>query len=86
MENIHLMGSGLTVFRITNTTPSAVFLAATNGFSASVSCLARSIGPIITGSIFHAGTETGYIGLPFWTLGAWATLGAVQVWWLRDYP
>jgi hypothetical protein len=71
---------------IANTTPSSTLLAATNGFAASLSCLARSLGPGISGIMFRLGIEMGYVALPFWMLSIWATFGAIGSWWLRDYP
>ena len=61
-------------------------LATVNGAAASVTCLARSIGAAISGSMFHIGLTTGYIGIPFWILSVIAAAGATLSWFLRDKP
>jgi hypothetical protein len=76
----------LTYGRLTNTTPSPMHLATVNGAAASIGCLARSIGAAVSGSMFHVGLTSGYIGIPFWTLGAIAATGSVLSWFLKDEP
>ena len=71
---------------IANTTPSINLLAATNGFAASISCLARSLGPGVSGIMFGWGIMTGYVALPVWMVSIWAFFGTIGSWWLRDYP
>ncbi|KAF8846429.1 MFS general substrate transporter [Acephala macrosclerotiorum] len=71
---------------LTSNTPAPECLATVNGAAASIGCLARSIGAAVSGGMFHAGLTTGYIGLPFWTLGAIATAGAALSWCLDDKP
>ncbi|KAJ3577792.1 hypothetical protein NPX13_g2774 [Xylaria arbuscula] len=70
---------------ISDTTPAKEFLARVNGASASTSCLARSIGPLVTGKLFAIGLEIGYVGIAFWILSAIAFLDAVGSWFLRDH-
>ncbi|KAI9375231.1 hypothetical protein BJX61DRAFT_494803 [Aspergillus egyptiacus] len=71
---------------IANTSPAPVYLATINGAAASLSCLARSVGAAVSGSMFHQGLKVGNIGLPFWTLAGVAALGAVLSCFLRDEP
>lgn len=74
------------MYRLTNTTPSPRYLATVNGAAASMTCLARSIGAAVSGSMFQLGITEGYAGLPFWTLGVLAGIGAVTTLFLRDMP
>ncbi|KAL2786239.1 major facilitator superfamily domain-containing protein [Aspergillus keveii] len=71
---------------ITNTAPGPQHLATINGVAASLSCLARSVGAAVSGSMFHQGLHIGNLGLPFWTLAGVALVGAVLSWALRDEP
>ena len=72
--------------RITNTAPSPLHLATINGTAASFGCLARTLGPVISGPMFRLGVNIGYVGLPFWTLGAVAGLGVAVSCVLQDHP
>ncbi|KAH6620742.1 major facilitator superfamily domain-containing protein [Chaetomium sp. MPI-SDFR-AT-0129] len=63
---------------ITNTSPSSEALARINGAAASFSCLARSAGLLLSGGLFGAGLQLGYLQIPFWTLGAVALGGAIE--------
>ncbi|KAF1982268.1 MFS general substrate transporter [Aulographum hederae CBS 113979] len=71
---------------ITNTVPSRIHLARINGIAASMGCLARSVGPLVSGQLFDWGSRTGYVGVAFWALGAVALCGAIESWFLKDYP
>jgi hypothetical protein len=73
------------VARVTNSAPSRIYLAVINGRAASLGCLARTLGPIISGPLFRLGLEVGYIGLPFWTLGAVASMGLAVSCFADDY-
>jgi len=64
--------------RITNMTPCKTGLAKANGAAASLSCLARSIGPLMTGKLFAFGVATRHLEAPFWALGGVALIGAAQ--------
>ncbi len=66
--------------------PSKQYLATVNGAAASLSCLARSIGPVTAGPLFDWSTKRDLIGLPFWILSAVSAIGALEAWVLRDYP
>jgi hypothetical protein len=72
--------------RITNTAPSPIYLARINGTAASLGCLARTLGPATTGWLFRLGRDIGYIGLPFWSLGAVAGMGLAVSYSLQDHP
>ena len=65
--------------------PNREFLARINGASASLSCLARSMGPLLTGKLFEVGEQIGYGGIAFWVLGVVAVLGGAESFLLRDY-
>ena len=72
------------VILLTNSASSLRVLGTLNGISASVSSLGRATGPAIGGWTFTVGLDKGYIITPWWTLAAFATLGAVPVWWLLE--
>ncbi|EAS30115.3 uncharacterized protein CIMG_08861 [Coccidioides immitis RS] len=61
------------------------FLARINGVAASFGCLARSIGPLISGRLFKWGIQEGYIGIAFWTLSTVAFIGALESFFLLDH-
>ncbi|KFY29274.1 hypothetical protein V493_02449 [Pseudogymnoascus sp. VKM F-4281 (FW-2241)] len=62
---------------IRNTVPSPIYLATVNGAAASLGCLARTLGPAVSGPLFRLGLQTGYVGLPFWLLGVVTGLGGI---------
>ena len=59
-------------------------MARVNGAAAAFGCLARSVGPLVSGKLFDVGMKVGYLQIPFWTLGAVALAGAVEAVWLVD--
>lgn len=69
---------------ITNTTPSKEGLARVNGAAASFGCLARSLGPLISGKLLAIGVATRHLEIVFWALGGVALLGLVEAPFLRD--
>ena len=69
---------------LTNSASSLRILGTLNGVSTSVSALGRAAGPAIGGWTFSFGVDKGYVILPWWTLAAFAALGAVPVWWLVE--
>ncbi|KAM7215759.1 protein zinc induced facilitator-LIKE 1 [Rhypophila decipiens] len=71
--------------RITKTISDKSYLAQVNGAAASLSCLARAMGPIITGKLFEVGEHVGYVGIAFWALGVVAVTGAAESLLLRDH-
>lgn len=72
--------------RITNTVSSPAHLATVNGAAASLGCLARTLGPLVSGLLFRLGNQIGITGLPFWALGAAARFGLVAATLLKDLP
>ncbi|KFY49161.1 hypothetical protein V495_00680 [Pseudogymnoascus sp. VKM F-4514 (FW-929)] len=70
---------------ITNTVPSSMYLAKVNGAAASLGCLARTLGPVVSGPLFRLGLQTGYVGLPFWLFGAVTGLGGIVSLYLTDH-
>ncbi|KAL2022193.1 hypothetical protein VTK56DRAFT_6022 [Thermocarpiscus australiensis] len=79
------MGYICSAVLITNTSPSRQALARINGAAASLGCLARSVGPLLSGKLFAASLQSGYLQIPFWTLGAVALVGAVESTFLLDH-
>ncbi|KAL4885741.1 hypothetical protein BJY04DRAFT_179153 [Aspergillus karnatakaensis] len=71
---------------ITNTSPAPIHLATINGAAASLSCLARSLGAAVSGSMFNLALKKENVGLLFWTLAGVAVIGASFSWFLRDRP
>ena len=73
-----------TTILLTNSAVSLRVLGTLNGVATSISALGRAAGPAITGWMFSIGANKGYIILPWWTLAAFATLGAIAPWWLVE--
>ena len=69
---------------LTNSAVSQRVLGTLNGVSTSVSALGRAAGPAIGGWTFSLGVDSGYVIFPWWTLAAFAVLGAIPVWWLVE--
>ena len=69
---------------LTNSASSLRILGTLNGVSTSISALGRASGPAIGGWTFSYGVDHGYVILPWWTLAAFAVLGAIPVWWLVE--
>lgn len=72
-------------YRVTNKVPSSIYLATVNGAAASLRCLARTLGPAVSGPLFRLGLQTGYVKLPFWLLGAVTGLGGTVSLYLVDH-
>ncbi|KFY00098.1 hypothetical protein V490_01476 [Pseudogymnoascus sp. VKM F-3557] len=70
---------------ITHTLPSRDYLSEVNGRAAQVGCLARALGPAVSGQLFKLGLQIGYVGLPFWLLGAVTGLGGIVSLYLTDH-
>ncbi|KAK4642109.1 hypothetical protein QC761_0081100 [Podospora bellae-mahoneyi] len=64
--------------------PSIGYICSTIFAAASFCCLARSVGPLVTGKVYEVGDRIGYAGLAFWVLAAVAVAGGVESFWLRD--
>lgn len=69
---------------LTNSAGSLRLLGTLNGVATSLSAIGRAAGPSIGGLSFTVGIEIGYMILPWWTLAAFASLGAIPVWWLIE--
>jgi MFS family permease len=72
------------IILLTNSAPTLKILEALNGFVTIFSALGKTIGPALGGAIFMAGVDTGYILIPWWTLGIVAMLAAILVFWLVE--
>ncbi|KAH9907803.1 major facilitator superfamily domain-containing protein [Xylariomycetidae sp. FL2044] len=70
---------------ISDTAPARDFLARINGAAASLSCLSRSIGPIVSGKLLEVAFHRGFAGVAFWTLGGVALMGGVESLLLKDH-
>jgi hypothetical protein len=55
-----------------------------NGFAQSSACLARTIGPVLAGTIQAAGLRIGYSGLSWWFCASIAVFGAIASCWQHD--
>ncbi|KAL9103704.1 MAG: hypothetical protein Q9187_008979, partial [Circinaria calcarea] len=73
-----------TTILLTNSAGSLRLLGTLNGVATSLSAIGRAAGPSIGGLSFTVGVNIGYIILPWWTLAAFASLGAIPVWWLVE--
>ncbi|KFY12978.1 hypothetical protein V491_06575 [Pseudogymnoascus sp. VKM F-3775] len=51
----------------------------------SLGCLARTLGPTVSGPLFKFGLQAGNVGLPFWFLGVVTGIGGVVSFYLIDY-
>ena len=71
--------------RITNTAPSGEALARINGAAASFGCLARSLGPLLSGKLLTMGIAVQHLEIPFWTLSGVALLGFLVTPLLTDH-
>jgi hypothetical protein len=67
-------------------TPSKKVLGTLNGVGQSAACLARTIGPIMAGSIQAEGLRSGYSGLSWWFCAFIACLGIVTTSYQRVKP
>ena len=73
---------------LTNSAISLKILGTLNGVATSSSALGKAAGPAIGGWAFTKGVAAGYIIIPWWTIAALASLGAVPIWFLveKDGP
>jgi MFS family permease len=67
-----------TAILISNSTPTTLTLGTINGAAASAASLSRALAPVISGSLYTVGMESGYSGLPWWFAGL-VTIGGVFV-------
>ncbi|KAK4692802.1 hypothetical protein P7C71_g4474, partial [Lecanoromycetidae sp. Uapishka_2] len=73
-----------TTILLTNSAVSLRILGTLNGVATSVSAVGRAVGPAIAGWTFSMGVSKGYVVLPWWTLAAFALLGAIAPWFLVE--
>ena len=73
-----------TAILIANAAPSKSVLGSINGVAASVACLSRALGPIVTGFLHTVGLKMGYTGLAWWIGGLICAIGAVESFWMED--
>ena len=69
---------------LANAVHSKKVLGTVNGFAASMACLARAFGPVVTGSIHSAGLKFGCNGLAWWAGGLVCAAGALESYWMED--
>ena len=73
-----------TTILLTNSAVSLRVLGTLNGVATSLSAIGRATGPAVGGWTFSVGLDKGYVITPWWTLAAFAVLGALPVWWLVE--
>lgn len=69
---------------LANAVHSKSVLGTVNGAASSAACLARALGPIVTGSIHAAGLKLGYSGLAWWAGGLVCLVGALESYWMAE--
>ena len=80
----HVIAFPSNAILITNAAPSKTVLGTINGVAASTACLARSLGPTVTGSIHAFGLKFGYNGLGWWAGGLVCAIGAFESFMIED--
>ena len=80
----HVIAFPSTSILIANAVPSKSVLGSINGVAASVACLSRAIGPIVTGFFHTVGLKMGYTGLAWWIGGLICAIGALESFWMED--
>jgi hypothetical protein len=69
---------------LANAAHSKSVLGTINGVAASTACLARALGPVVTGSIHSAGLRLGYNGLAWWAGGIVCAIGALESYMMEE--
>ncbi|KAG9787325.1 MFS general substrate transporter, partial [Aureobasidium melanogenum] len=69
---------------LANAVPSKSVLGTVNGAASSTACLARALGPVVTGYIHSAGLKLGYSGLAWWAGGLVCAVGALESYWMEE--
>lgn len=80
----HVIAFPSTAMLIANSAPSKSVLGSINGVAASVACLARALGPTVTGFFHTAGLKMGYNGIAWWIGGLICAIGALESFWMED--
>jgi len=69
---------------LTNSAASLKILGTLNGVATSISAIGRATGPALSGVVFTAGVDIGYVVISWWTLAAISLIAAVPVWFLVE--
>jgi Na+/melibiose symporter-like transporter len=80
----HVIAFPSTAILIANAAPSKSVLGSINGVAASCACLARALGPTITGFFHTAGLQMGYNGTAWWIAGLICAVGAIESFWMEE--
>jgi Major Facilitator Superfamily len=80
----HVIAFPSTAMLIANAAPSKKVLGSINGVAASVACLARALGPTVTGFFHTAGLKIGYNGIAWWIGGLICAIGAFESFWMEE--
>lgn len=80
----HVIAFPSTAMLIANAAPSKSVLGSINGVAASIACLARAVGPTLTGFFHTAGLKMGYTGIAWWIAGVVCAIGALESFWLEE--
>ena len=80
----HVIAFPSTAILIANAAPSKSVLGSINGVAASIACLARALGPSITGFLHTAGLKMGYNGVAWWIGGLVCAIGALESFWMEE--
>lgn len=80
----HVIAFPSTAILIANAAPSKSVLGSINGVAASIACLARALGPSVTGFLHTAGLKLGYNGVAWWIGGLVCAIGAIESFWMEE--
>jgi hypothetical protein len=80
----HVIAFPSTAILIANAAPSKLVLGSINGVAASIACLARALGPTVTGFFHTAGLKMGYNGIAWWIGGLICAVGAMESFWMEE--
>jgi hypothetical protein len=80
----HVIAFPSTAILIANAAPSKTVLGSINGVAASIACLARALGPTVTGFFHTAGLKVGYNGVAWWIGGVVCAIGAFESFWMEE--
>jgi Na+/melibiose symporter-like transporter len=80
----HVIAFPSTAILIANAAPSKTVLGSINGVAASIACLARALGPTVTGFVHTAGLKMGYNGVAWWIGGVVCAIGALESFWMEE--
>ena len=69
---------------LTNSVADLKSLQALNGVATIACALGGGLGPTLSGIIFVAGVNAGYIVIPWWILACIAIFAAIPVFWLLE--